>query len=149
MKNFLRFLPLFLVGIFTFTLTSCSDDDSDEPLNPEDLPATAYNFISEYFPAERIISVATDDEDYEVTLSDATQIEFDKTGMWKEVDAPDFMTIPSGFYPEKIDSYIEANYAGDGINEISKDSNGYYNVELVSGRDMKFSLQGSYIGRSI
>ncbi|MBD5486669.1 MAG: hypothetical protein HDR18_14310, partial [Lachnospiraceae bacterium] len=59
--------------------------------------------------------------------------------------APVGKTVPAGFYPAAIDTYISSAYSGSGINEISRIDRGY-EVELLNGTDLYFSADGTYIG---
>lgn len=103
------------------------------------------SFVSTYFPSQEINVSQKDNDGYEVMLSDGTMIDFNLSGEWVDVDAPVGKTIPSGFYPAAIDSYIAANVNGTGINEISKEPVGY-DVELVSGVELIFDTDGGFIG---
>lgn len=145
MKKFLKFMPLLLVAVLGFATWSCSDDDDkDKPLVVNMLPDQAKEFVAKYFPSAAIVAAKTDGKEYDVALSDGTQIEFDSAGQWLDVDAPRGGYLPSGFYPEGIDEYISLNYNGFGINEISKETGGY-DVELVNGVDLKFDADGQFI----
>lgn len=144
MKKFFKFMPLLLVAVLGFATWSCSDDDNNESLAVNMLPDQAKDFVAKYFPSTAIVAAKTDGNEYDVLLSDGTKIDFDKTGEWTDVDAPRGVTLPSGFYPEAIDTYVAANYEGNGINEISKETGGY-DVELVSGIDLKFDSNGQFV----
>ncbi|MDE5595885.1 MAG: PepSY-like domain-containing protein [Muribaculaceae bacterium] len=144
MKKFLKFMPLLLIAVFGTMVWSCSDDDNDDSLAVNMLPDQAKEFVAQYFPSSAIIAAKTDGNEYDVMLSDGTKIEFDKSGEWKDVDAARGATVPSGFYPETIDTYVAANYEGKGINEISKETGGY-DVELVNGVDLKFDSAGQFV----
>ncbi|MDE6556070.1 MAG: PepSY-like domain-containing protein [Duncaniella sp.] len=147
MKVLRRILPVFLIFFMGAAFWSCDDDNNDEPLSPDQLPAMATSFINTYFPAASIESAITDDGGYEVVLSDGTTIDFNSTGEWQDVDAPVGMTVPIGFYPAEIDNYIAANadsFGSTGINEISKEF-ARYEVELLNGLDLYFGLDGSFI----
>lgn len=146
MKKLLKFLPMLLVAVFGVTaMSSCSDDDDkDQTIAISMLPNSAKEFVTTYFSNAVIVSAKVDGNEYEAILSDGTKIDFDKTGAWTDVDAPRGKTIPTGFYPEAIDTYVAANYTGVGINEISKEKRGY-DVELVSGVDLVFSTTGEFI----
>lgn len=122
---------------------SCSDDD--EVITDKSLPAEAKAFLSSYFPSETIYSATKDHDEYDVVLSDGTEVNFYKSGEWKSVDAIDGKTIPSGYYPSQIDDYVKENFEGNGINGIEKEKRGY-EVELVTGVDVLFSQTGEYLG---
>ncbi|MDE7108631.1 MAG: PepSY-like domain-containing protein [Muribaculaceae bacterium] len=148
MKKILRFLPLVLIVLVGMGLSSCSDDDDEKTITETELPGVAKNFIRQYFPDATIRSAQKGNNEYEVKLSDGTDIDFDKEGNWKDVDAAPGQTIPSGFYPEAIDNYIAANMNGTGINEISKEGAGY-DVQLLTGVELLFGLDGSFIGYDV
>lgn len=146
MKKLFKLLPLFLVAVTGATaLSSChDDDDNDQIITISALPDSAKEFVSQYFPQLTIVSAKIDGNEYEVKLTDGTTIDFDKTGNWIDVDAPNGKTVPGGFYPEGIDMYILANYPENGINEISKEFRGY-EVDLTSGIDLKFDVDGNFV----
>jgi len=126
-------------------VTACSDDDDDAVIGKNELPAAVTSFVSTYFPSQEINVSQKDNDGYEVMLSDGTMIDFNLSGEWVDVDAPVGKTIPSGFYPAAIDSYIATNVNGTGINEISKEPVGY-DVELVSGVELIFDTDGGFVG---
>lgn len=142
MKKTLMFLPLLLVAVLGISLASCSD--KDEPIAPTELPSNAKDFISTYFASSTIVSTQKDKDDYDVVLSDGTKIEFNKKGEWTDVDAPNGKSLPTGFYPASIDTYLAENFDGEGINEISKVKRGY-EVEITTGTEMIFDQNGTFI----
>ncbi len=144
MKKILKFLPLLLIAVLGVALTSC-DNDKDEPIPSNQLPSKATEFITQFFSSEKIYSSQKDKDKYEVTLSNGTEIEFNKDGEWIDVDAADGKTIPSGFYPVEIDNYLSQYFEGQGINEITKVKRGY-EVELITNTEILFDLDGSFIG---
>lgn len=143
MKKFLRIMPVLLVAVLSIGAWSCSDDD-DEPLAVNMLPDQAKQFVTDYFSNAVIVSAKTDGDEYVARLSDGVTIDFDKNGVWTDVDAPRGRVLPTGFYPEAIDNYIAANYTDGGINEISKEARGY-DVELVTGVDLVFDINGQFV----
>lgn len=143
MNKFLKLLPLFFVAVFALGATSCSDD-KDEPVSSAELPVKAKEFVSTYFPTATITLTTKDKDEYEVILSEGTRIDFNKAGEWKDVDAAAGKTIPSGFYPSAIDENVAEVSPEAGINEISKENYGY-EVELLSGVEMRFDHNGAFI----
>lgn len=143
MKKTFRLIPMLLMAFVAILAVSCSDD-KDEPITTEQLPEQARTFINAYYPSATIVNSHKDKDEYEVIMSDGTKIDFNKHGEWKDVDAPVGKTIPNGFYPEAIDTYVYYNYNPAGINEISKD-NREYEVELTNGLDLRFARDGAFI----
>lgn len=134
---------MLLVAVLSIALWSCSDDDEPVPITK--LPSSSQTFLNTYFDNVDIISVTKDKDDYEVLLSNGYSVEFNTSGEWTDVDAPVGKTVPAGFYPAAIDTYISSAYSGSGINEISRIDRGY-EVELLNGTDLYFSADGTYIG---
>ncbi len=148
--NMKKFFILTLLTIFAVTFaTSCSDDDDDKTIPGVELPGTAKNFIASYFPGDEIIKVERKGDNagtkYDVKFRSGMEVEFDAIGEWIDVDAPKGRTIPAGIAPQTITEFIEANYPGSGINEISRDYRGY-EVELLNGLDLRFNPEGFFIG---
>lgn len=145
MKRLIKFLPLALVCVLACAMASCSDDDNDDRLIvASSLPTAAKTFISTYYPGQTVVTATIDKNEYDVVLSNRHSIDFNNDGEWLDVDAPAGQTVPTGFYPEAINSYIAANCSGAGINEISRESRGY-DVELTSGTDLFFNLDGTLL----
>ncbi len=145
MKKLLFFSCAIIVAMAT--LWSCSDDD--ELIIPGELPQTAKTFLNTYFPGMEIYKVEKDgrhdDTEYTVKFYGGYEVEFDALGEWTDVDAPEGKTVPDGIAPEAIATYVAQEYPGMGINEISRDYRGY-EVELVTGLDLDFDLEGNLIG---
>ena len=147
MKKLLKFLPFLLVAVMAVGFWSCSDDDDDDDqkVTEQQLPAAAKEFLSEYYPTVTVTKVYKDVTTYDVTLSNKHKVEFTATGEWTDVEAPKGQTVPDGFYPAAINTYIADNLNGAGIMEISKEVYGF-DVELVTGTDLRFSTDGSFLG---
>lgn len=145
MKKLLKFLPFFLVGLMIISFCSCDDDNDDIVISEQQLPTAAKTFISQYYSSAKVVKVTKDDNEYEVVLSNGHRVDFDLAGEWQDVDAPKGQTVPAGFFPSEISTYIDETLNGAGINEISRTTYGY-DVELVNGRDLMFSTTGSFLG---
>ncbi len=145
MKKISNLLLVLLIPIFGSAIISCDNEDEVEYVTYEQLPNQAKIFLSQFFPGVKILSTHRDTDEYEVVLNGGTEIDFTLSGDWKNVDGAPGQTIPNGFYPSEIDLYIVSNYAGTGINEISKTHYGY-EVELVNNLDLMFNTNGEFIG---
>lgn len=141
-----KIIYLGLVSLLTISVCACSDDD--EPINPLQLPQAARTFLAQFFPTYDVRSVEKDghhdDTEYTVTFTNGYEVEFDASGEWTDVDAPDGLAIPDGIAPATIAEYVVTYYPGDGINEISRDRRGY-DVDLISGTDLVFTLAGDLV----
>lgn len=141
---------LLIVGLFACVAWSCSDDDDDKDFNvPEsELPVAAKAFISEFYPADKIVKVTKEYSNgaisYDVKFASGLDIDFDAAGQWTDVDAPKGQTLPLGIVPDQIMDYITQTFPTLGVNEISRDKFGY-EVELVNGRDLYFDSNFNFI----
>lgn len=112
------------------------------------LPKAAQSVLSKNFKAG--VSVVKIDKDfgrvseYEVILTNGTEITFDRDGNWKNVEVGGNATIPSAFIPSQIADYVRANMSGKKIVGIEKERSGY-EVELSNGIDMKFDKNGQFV----
>ena len=107
MKKFIAFIGAIVAGLLVFQ--SCEE----HKINPDKLPEAAQTFISQFFPGTTVTFAEKEKDDgvvkYNVRLSDGTEIDFDKDGVWTSVDC-EFSVLPDGILPAPISEYITANY---------------------------------------
>lgn len=112
------------------------------------LPEAAKNTIKNNFKAK--VSVVKIDktlgriDDYDVTLSDGTEIEFDRSGNWKNVETSVNSSVPKGFLPKEAVTFINAKHNGKKVVGIEKKRYGY-EIELSDGIDIQFDKNGKFI----
>ncbi|PIF31170.1 putative PepSY-like beta-lactamase-inhibitor [Flavobacterium sp. 9] len=115
-------------------------------IKKEALPANAQAFLKTHFGSKKPSYILEDKEilstEYKVQFDNKTEIEFDKKGNWKEVDAKD-NKIPSSIIPKKIASYVKANFPKEKITKIELGSSGY-ETKLTNGLELKFNLKGDF-----
>lgn len=144
----ISWLVLLVMSVFTLSFVACDSDDDDQPIVESQLPQAARTFISQFYPDVKVSGITRDSDDksleYEVFLANGHTVTFDAVGQWVDVDAPGGQVIPDGIAPFKIAEYINQNYSGSGINEISRENYGY-DVELTSGIDLEFNANGDFI----
>ena len=83
-------------------------------------------------------------KEYEVIMTDGTEIKFDPQGNWKEVETRSSSSVPEGFVPLAIRKYVKANHAGTRVVGIEKTRKGY-EVELSDGIDMQFNKDAEFV----
>lgn len=119
----------------------------DIPVTYQELPAKAQTFLKTHFGSLKTSYAIKDKSffsvDYEVTLSDGTQVEFEENGDWKGVDGQD-RSIPTAFIPSKIMNYLKEKFPNMTISKIEKNS-AKYEVELNGDIDLEFNLNGDYL----
>ncbi len=120
----------------------------DKPIPATELPAAATAFIKNFAPAT-VTAAAVDDDffrpDYKVYLSDGTAIEFRHNGQWEEVQ--NYKGIATKVIPAAIANYLEANYKGTAVTNISYDADDLdsYEVKLASRIELKFDRNGNFL----
>src|SRR5690606_22795813 len=125
MKNVFVRLSILVAAIMLYA--SC---EKETFVGAEDLPQKGIAFLSDNFQGAKANHVKKEDEglggvEYTVYLDNGITVKFDKNGNWEEVNAPDGQTIPTGFIPSKIVSYVRDHYPNEGINSIDKENNRY------------------------
>ena len=115
----------------------------DRTITVNDLPKNAQQFISAYFPGIETLSVKFEDGEYEVVLSNGTEVEFSRKGEWKDVDCHT-LSVPAGIIPTAIASYVLEKFPNNFIVKIAKERN-QYEVELNNDMDLVFDQNGNFL----
>lgn len=115
-------------------------------IDKSQLPKDAQTFIAKHFAGDDVLYVECDKgvftTDYEVVLKSGVRIEFDSDGDWEEVSNRK-VAVPASIIPANIAKYVESNFPGEYIRDISRDRRGY-DVELSNGLDLDFSTSGVF-----
>ncbi|EOR99297.1 hypothetical protein C799_03177 [Bacteroides thetaiotaomicron dnLKV9] len=136
--------PLLLTALVlvVLCLTCCSDE-----ISYRKLPEKARNFIEIYFPEQSCVYAERDrdngQKEYEVRLSNGTEIEFYESGDWKSVDCK-YSFLPEGIVPETIVADIAVRYPGAGIYEAEREAGGY-EISIGNGLELIYSADGRFI----
>lgn len=141
MKKILSILVLAFVAVqFTFAGDVITKD-------AKQLPLVARNFINQYFTKPQISYIKIDNEflskNYEVILTDRTEIDFDKKGNWKEVDCKK-KAVPAALIPAYVTDYVNSIFPQQIITKIERDGN-YLEVELANDSSLKFNKKGELV----
>lgn len=144
MRTFLLFCTI--IGV-----VACSNDDDAIKIDNGLLPQQSQDFIEAHFGGATIVKIEkntipeSDGTVYEVKLSNGFELDFDIDGQWIEVDG-NKNRVPDAIIPKPILNYVNTNY-GDGvfIESIEKKTYGY-KIDLSNGLELKFNVQGEFIG---
>ncbi|MDE6276813.1 MAG: PepSY-like domain-containing protein [Muribaculaceae bacterium] len=142
----IKHLILALVAvIFSVSVASASDrylrDDSE-------LPAAARTAVNKHFKAP--VSFIKVDKDfgriseYEVVLTDGTEITFDNKGNWKEIETSVKKSVPGAFIPKPMAKFVKTIHKGVRIIGIEKKSKGF-EVTFSNGIEAIFDAQGNFL----
>lgn len=142
----IRKVLIALIAVIGLTATAMAGDRYAHDASV--LPKGAQTTLTKNFKSK--VSVVKIDKDfgriseYEVVMSDGAEITFDRDGNWKEVEVNVSKSVPSGFVPAGVSSYVKANQKGQRIVGIEK-THGGYDVELSNGVEMKFDKDGNFL----
>ncbi len=113
----------------------------------ETLPSAAREFLSKNFKSP-VSFIKLDKtlgyvKDYEVVLTDGTEIDFDNSGNWESVESPSDKPVPSAIMPKTLTDYVKRVFKGQRIISVEKKRN-KYEVELSGGLDLEFDRAGNF-----
>lgn len=115
--------------------------------NAQSLPSAITEFIKQQFPNATIAGIEADREhgglEYDVYLSDGTQLDFDANNQWEKVES--MKGVPAFFIPKAIADHVRSNCQNVAITKINKEYNGY-DVELANGMELTFDRSGRFVG---
>ena len=118
------------------------------PAAAQALPAEVTSFVNKHFPGTTVVGVETDSEygglEYDVLLSDGTEIDFDRAHQWESVDCK-VKAVPAAIVPAPIANYVKANYQALPITKINNKRYGY-EVNLSNGLELRFDANGNFAG---
>jgi len=155
-----------LAGLLILVLgfQSCSDDDASQE---RDLNAVAFSadthvetssllqnilsYISENYPGLTIIEAEIEDNsNFEIELSDGTELIFNSGGEFLGVDNDenefDDEEIDPANLAQNILDFISTYFPGVEIEEAERENNGNYEVELKNDIELIFDGNGNFLG---
>ncbi|WP_427875070.1 PepSY-like domain-containing protein [Flavobacterium sp. MMS24-S5] len=134
------------ICLITGLLFGLSSNAQKTVIKKEALPGNAQTFLKTHFGSKKPSYILEDKEilstEYKVQFSNQIEIEFDKKGNWKEVDAKTGK-VPKSIIPKKIASYIKENFPKEDVTKIEIGSSGY-ETKLTNGLELKFNLKGNF-----
>lgn len=142
MKKLIMSLAL-IAGV---TLGAAARDEyaHDSSVLPETAQATINNnFRSDVsvIKIDRTLGVISE---YEVTLSDGTEISFDRHGDWESIETNKSKYVPSSIVLKPITDYVAQNYDDARIVGLERGRLGY-EVDLSNGVDLHFTHSGKFV----
>lgn len=142
LKRIIMGVAIMLAGAFS---ASASDSFSRDAST---LPTVARELISKNFKAGisliKIDKTLGHVDEYDVVLTDGTEISFDSKGNFKEVETAEAKAVPKGLVPAEITTYITSSHKGQHIVSLERKRNGW-DVELSNGIDIRFDKNGTFL----
>lgn len=137
----------FFIAVFAVCTAATACADNDKPIQFDQLPATAKQFIKLHFADSKVMfaKMETDflKKSYEVLFADGNQIEFDGEGNWKEIDCK-YSAVPAAAVPAPIAEYVASGYPDAKVLKIEKDYR-EYEVKLSNRIELTFDLRFNII----
>ena len=116
-------------------------------VDTQSLPSTITEFIKQHFPNATIVGIEPDYDngglEYDVYLSDGTQLDFDANNQWDQVES--MKGVPAFFIPKAIATYVKNSYQNIAITKVNKEYHGY-EIELANGMELNFDRSGRFMG---
>lgn len=100
-------------------------------------------FVATHFPKAKIRSAQQFDDEIEVKLTDNTEIDFYPNFDWNNIDCEDaliYESVPVELVPEHITTFVKKNYVHNYIQEIEREPQGGWKIELDN--NMVFMFDG-------
>ena len=157
-----------LVALSVLTVVSCSKNNedtlndlsvgialkADAKVRVGDLSVEILDFVASEFPELTINKAEEEDNgNFEVELSDGTELIFDANGSFLGIDDDsqengdfDDSEVAKEDLLQVILDYIELNYPGVGIDEAELEHNDQYEVELNDDTILIFNITGDFQG---
>lgn len=130
---------LMALGITLLMIPAKANAD-DVPVSLKELPQKAQAFINQHFSAGDILLAKMDKDlmgkTYTVKFKNGDEVEFFKSGEWKEVECVN-SKVPEAIINPKILAKVKELYPTDFIKEIKKNKLNT-EVKLSNGLELKF-----------
>ncbi|MDO5759744.1 MAG: PepSY-like domain-containing protein [Bacteroidota bacterium] len=138
---------LVLLTLMVFSLIACESQEKRE-ISFSALPQKSQQFINQHFADKTIQIVFMEREmfgkEYEVMFVDGTQIDFNNSGSWTEVECKLAPGVPLTFIKEGIVTYVSTRFPNAYIESISYEHN-RYEVDLSNHVDLVFDSNGNFL----
>lgn len=134
---------LLVLGV-TAAMSAADSYAHDASVLPEVAKTTIKNNFKSKVSLVKIDKTLGSIDDYEVIMTDGTEIEFDRSGNWKNVETSIKSSVPNGFIPKEAMTFINSKHNGKKVVGIEKKRYGF-EIELSDGIDIKFDQNGKFI----
>ena len=133
MKTFRTLLISVLTFIFGASVMSAQ---TEKLIHFDQLPLNSQALIKQYCGNKRPLVVKADWDEYEVIFESVEELEFDKSGEWKELDCR-YSAVPDDLIPDQIKKQMKQLYPKTIIVTLERDKRGY-KVRLSDGLEVEF-----------
>lgn len=145
MKKIIALLAVALVASMAWA------EDLEKKVSLQELPEKAQEFLNTYFEGVKVKKIikTTDAytfvEEFDVYLSNKTQIEFDMVGAWNEITLKNKkVEMPRFIYPNRVVDTIDNQYADKKIVKVSNDGM-EYEIKFKDGSEVTINALGKIL----
>ena len=124
---------ILLSAIFVLT---ASVSYADQPVQPQSLPQNIQSFVANNFPGAGIIFAERDFDSFEVKLNNGSELDFDKSGNWKEIKSYD--KFPVQVLPGAVVNSVKAAHPQATIIKAERKWGGF---EIKTSNNMEIMVQ--------
>lgn len=117
---------------------------ADVPIQANQLPKKAQDFISANFANDPVVYAEKDRNSFMAELQSGVEIDFDNNGDWTDVSS-ERTPLPTKFIPATIMKAVEGKYKGVAVLEISKEYLSY-KLKLGNNREVYVDNNGKIVG---
>jgi hypothetical protein len=139
---------LVLLLVCAAAVCATAKADNDKAIGFEQLPAESRQMIKKHFPGQPVALVKQDcdflEKTYEVIFTNSNKVEFDKKGVWKEINCK-YTEMPAALVPEQIAKFVGTNYPGQRMIKIERKSRNRHEIELANGLEVEFDANFTVI----
>ncbi|MDH6358578.1 PepSY-like domain-containing protein [Parabacteroides sp. PF5-9] len=137
-----------LVIILFLSVFSAIADNDRITQDVSELPIESREFISTHFTQTEISHIKIEKnligiKNYDVILTDGTNIEFNRSGKWTDIDRRK-QPIPTVLIPATIAAYVKTNFSDKQITSIERETR-EWSVKLDNGLELTFNKKGQLI----
>lgn len=135
---------LFISILFLTILQASILTAADMPIQANQLPKKAQDFISANFANDPVVYAEQDRNSFKAELQSGVEIDFDRNGDWTDVGS-ERTPLPTKFIPANIINPVQAKYPQVPVLEISKEYNSY-KLKLGNNREVYVDNNGKIVG---
>ena len=139
-KNVKLFISVLFIAVFSSAVLMAND----MPIQANQLPKQAQDFINANFANDPVVYAEQDRNSFKAELQSGVEIDFDKSGNWTDVTS-ERTPLPTNFMPTAIVKSVQAKYPQVPILEISKEYSGY-KLKLGNNREVYLDNNGKITG---
>lgn len=133
-----------LLGVVLFAGVSYAGNDV-YTTDVNALPENSRQFLVSHFNDVKVAHISIEKnwlgtKEYDVILTDGTEVEFSKSGEWKEISRRN-IAVPNSLLMPSMVEYIKTHFADTYVVSVEKDTR-EYEVKLNNGIELEFDLNG-------